>query len=451
MSSPSARDGGEAEETSRQPRAEETGSQPRAEETGSQPRAEEVRRRWRAGGLRSIAGVVAGLALIGLWVWAAHLLWHSSEPAGSHLAQLDPSHYFSRAFLARSASYQRFLDIDGLLSTIALVVVLVIYAARGARLMRESAAGPIGTGMLLGMLGFAIVWLAQVPFGLAAVWWERRHHVSHQGYVSSLVESFSALGSKFLFVSFALALAMGLARLTRSWWVLAVPLFAALALLFSFLSIYLIPDTHPLRTATTLTDARQLARVEGIPNTRVEVQNVARFTTAPNAESVGFGPTRRVILWDTLLDGRFDRSQVRAVLGHELGHLAHHHIAKGVGWLALFLIPATALIAYFTRGRGGLGRPEAVPLALLVFIVLQLIALPLQNIVSRHIEAEADWASLRATHDPAGTRSLFRTLASSSLEDPEPPTWSYVLNANHPTIMQRIEMVNAWQQRNPAR
>jgi STE24 endopeptidase len=302
------------------------------------------------------------------------------------------------------------------------------------------------------MLGFAIVWLAEIPFGLLAVWWERRHGVSHQGYVSSVVSGFLGLGSEFLFVSFALLVAMGLARLSRRWWwAAAAPLFAALALLSSFLSIYLIPETQPLRDPSTLADMRSLARIEGIPGTRAEVQNVHRFTTAPNAESVGFGATRRVVLWDTLLDGRFGRREVRAVIAHELGHLAHHHIIKRVGWLILFLIPATAIVALATGRLGGLARPEAVPLALLVFIALQLLTGPLTNIVSRREEAEADWSSLRATHDPQAAKGLFVRLATTSLANPDPPAWSYVLYADHPTIVQRIAMVEAWRQRNPGR
>jgi STE24 endopeptidase len=278
------------------------------------------------------------------------------------------------------------------------------------------------------------------------VWWERRHGVSHQGYVSSVLDSFLSLGGRFLFVSFALLVAMGFARLTRRWWwALAAPLFAGLALLFTFLSVYLVTQTKVLGNPTTAADVRSLARTEGIPGTRAEVQDVHRFTTAPNAESVGFGPTRRVILWDTLLDGRFDRREVRVVTAHELGHLAHHHTLKRVGWLILFLIPATALVALATSRRGGLGRPEAVPVALLVFVLLQLISAPLMNIVSRHEEAEADWSALRATRDPQAARSLFVRLALTSHADPDPPAWSYVLYADHPTIVQRVAMVAAWQ------
>jgi STE24 endopeptidase len=298
------------------------------------------------------------------------------------------------------------------------------------------------------MLGFAVLWIAEVPFGLAAVWWERRHGISHQGYVASLVTSFLSLGGKFLFVSLALLLAMGIAGvLRRWWWAVAAPMFAGLALLSAFLTVYLIPDTHPLRNPQTIADVRELARIEAVPGTRAEVQDVDRDTTAPNAESVGFDSTRRVILWNTLLDGRFSRGQVRVVTAHELGHIAHHHILKRVGWLALFLLPAAGLVALSTRRRGGLARPEAVPVALFVFVVLQLLTMPLTNIVSRRQEAEADWSALRATRDPADARALFRTLAKTSLADPDPPAWTYVLYEDHPTIVQRIAMVDAWQAR----
>ncbi len=399
------------------------------------------------------AGILAGL-IVGaiLWGLAAHALWHSTVPPGLHLPAVDPSTLFSSHFLSRSRSYERLLDIDGLLGEITLLVVLVIYTKQGHRLMRESAAGRIGTGMLLGMMGFAIVWLAEVPFGLVAVWWERRHGVSHEGYVSSVISGFLGLGGEFLFVSFALLVAMGLAGISRRWWwVGAAPLFAALALLSSYLSIYLIPNTHPLRDPATSADMRSLARIEGLPGTKAEVQEVHRFTTAPNAESVGFGSTRRVILWDTLLDGRFDRREVKAVIAHELGHLAHHHILKRVGWLLLFLIPATAIVALATGRIGGLGRPEAVPLALLVFVALQLLTGPLTNIVSRRDEAEADWSSLRATRDPQAAKGLFVRLARTSLANPDPPSWSYALYADHPTIVQRIAMIEAWKARNPQR
>jgi STE24 endopeptidase len=398
--------------------------------------------------LRSAVSLLVLAALVVGWVLAARALLHTTVPAGLRLSSLDPRSLFSASYLRRSDSYERFLDLDQLLGEVTLLVVLALYARRGHRLMRESAAGRIGTGMMLGMLGFAVLWIAEVPFELAAVWWERRHGISHQGYLAALLASFISLGSTFLFVSIALLLAMAIAGvLRRWWWTLAAPLFAGLALLSTFLSVYFVPDTHPLRREPTAAAIRHLARVEGVPGTKADVQDVDRETTAPNAESVGFGSTRRVILWNTLLDGRFDRGEVQVVSAHELGHLAHHHPLKRVGWLLLFLLPAAALVALATRRRGGLARPEAVPVALFVFVALQLLTMPLMNIVSRREEAEADWSALNATHDPAAARSLFHKLATTSLANPDPPAWSYVLYADHPTIAQRIAMVDAWQAR----
>ena len=408
-----------------------------------QPSAHAPRARRRAL-LIALGALVAAAA----WVIAARALWSSSVPGGLQLPRLDPNAFFSRAFLSRSASFERFLDIDRILEIVALVVVLGLYARRGHVLIRESAAGRIGTGILLGMLGFAVVWLAEIPFGLAAVWWERRHHISTEGYASSLLTSFLGLGVQFVFVALAIVVAMGAAGfLRRAWWTLAAPAFVALALLFAFLAPYLIPKTSSLEDPRTRAEAAALARTEGVPGTKVLVQNVRRNTTAPNAEAVGFGPTRRVVLWSTLLDGRFTRGEIRVVTAHELGHIAHGHTLRRVGWLALFLIPAAALIALATRSRGGMARAEAVPVALFVYVVLQIVTLPLWNIVSRHEEAEADWSALRATRDPTSARSLFVELARTSLADPDPPSWSYVLSADHPTIMQRVAMVQAWERR----
>src|SRR6185312_15267226 len=103
------------------------------------------------------------------------------------------------------------LALNGLAARLVLIAVLVLYARRGQVLMRESAAGRIGTGMLLGMLGFAIVWLAELPFGIAGLWWERRHDATEMGYVEWVIANFFGLGGQFLFICLALGIVMGLA------------------------------------------------------------------------------------------------------------------------------------------------------------------------------------------------------------------------------------------------
>ena len=148
----------------------------------------------------------------GAWVAAAVLLWQSSVvPGGLHLSGTDAHRYFTDRQLTRTASFTRFERWDFVASQIALVAVLVLYARYGGRFARESAAGRIGTGMLLGMLGLGFVWLVQIPFGLADLWWERRHGLTHAGYLGWIFRDWAQLAGEFAFVSLALVIVMALA------------------------------------------------------------------------------------------------------------------------------------------------------------------------------------------------------------------------------------------------
>ena len=74
--------------------------------------------------------------------------------------------------------------------------------------------------------------------------------------------------------------------------------------------------------------------------------------------------------------------------------------------------------------------------------------MPLENVISRHMEAEADWMALRTTRDPAGVAATCASFGATSLANPDPPSWAYLLFENHPTLMQRIAMAKAWDARN---
>jgi Zn-dependent protease with chaperone function len=396
---------------------------------------------------RTVRAVVLVVLAAG-WAVAILLLWRSTVPDDLRLPHLSAGAAFSPALLGRTSHYQRFVRWDYLLATIALIVTLAVYARRGARLTRESAAGRIGTGMLLGMLGLAILWLVQLPFGLAGVWWDRRHGVSHESYVEWAFGNWVELGAEFLFVCLALLIVMALAApLGDRWWIAGAPVFIALATFFVFLTPYLLPDTHRLHDPSLRAAAARLERAEGASGIPIEVEEVHGETSVPNAAATGLGPSKRIVVWDTLLDGRFPRPQVLFVLAHEIGHHAHAHLPRSIAWYALFAFPGAYLIARLTRSRGGMYEPAAVPLSLFVLVALQLVAQPLQNVISRRLEAEADWSALQTTRDPAAGRALFRRFASTALEEPNPPTWDYLLLETHPTLIQRLAMVEAWRRR----
>jgi STE24 endopeptidase len=358
-------------------------------------------------------------------VVAAWLLWRSSLPA-YHLPHLNEDALFPSHALHRAQRFSRGERLLWLGKTITQLIVLGLFAGYGVRWMRESAAGPIGTGMLLGMIGFALVWAAELPFAV--------HYGLSGSYAQATIGNWFALGVRFVLLCVALAIVMGLARVRRighRWWLLAAPVFVGLQILLAFVSPWLLGGSS--------FHARYVARLERIENVHVPVRVLSGYSE-PNAFATGLGASRRVFLWRPIVDRPFTPRMDRFVLAHELGHLAHNHIWKSIGWYTLFAFPLAFLIALATRRRGGMGVPEAVPLAIFVYVVLQLVGLPLQNVVSRHFEAEADWSALRATHDPVAGRQLFRLFASQTLDDPNPPWWDYVFLENHPTLMQRIEM-----------
>ncbi len=367
-----------------------------------------------------------------LWAVVAWLLWRSSLPA-YHLPHLDEHALFPAGALHHAQHFSSFERLFWLGKTVAQLVVLGLFARYGVRWMRESAAGPIGTGMLLGMIGFAFVWAAELPFSVLNIWWRHRYGLSGS-YAQATIGNWFELGVQFVLLCVALAIVMGLARarwIGARWWLLAAPVFVGLRVLLAFVSPWLLGGTA--------LHARYVTTLERTEHVHVPVRVLSGFSE-PNAFATGLGASRRVFLWKPIVEPPFTPRMDRFVLAHELGHLAHNHIWRSIGWYALFAFPLAYLLAVTTRRRGGMGVPAAVPLAIFVYVVLQLGALPLQNVVTRHLEAEADWSALRATHDPGAGRQLFRQFGSETLDDPSPPGWDYVFLENHPTLMQRIEM-----------
>jgi STE24 endopeptidase len=400
----------------------------------------------RVGRRRVVAAVALALVAAG-YALAVVVLSRSTVPAGLDLPHVDVEQAFGAEDVAEARSFESVSRVFFLLGTATVLVILGLYARYGPRFTRESAAGRIGTGMLLGMLGLGILWFAQVPFGLLDLWWQRRHDLVETGYLEWIVSSWLALGGEFLFISFAILVVMALARpLGDRWWIAGAPFFVGLVALFAFVFPYLTPD---LRRASPeiRVEARQLAAEQDTAPVRVDVEEVEEVTSAPNAYAAGLGPTRRIVLWDTLLDGRFDDDEVTFVLAHEVAHLARGHIWKSIAWYALFAVPGAFLIAMLTRRRGGMFRAEAVPLSLFVLVALSVLASPFQNVVSRHLEREADWEALQATEDPGAAEGLFDGFVETSFGDPSPPTWAYVLIDTHPTLAQRVAMARAWSAR----
>src|SRR5205085_6559223 len=100
-------------------------------------------------------------------------------------------------------------------------------------------------------------------------------------------------------------------------------------------------DFTPLPEGETRSDVLDLAYAAGVRVGEVYSVDASRRTTAANAYVTGLGPTKRVVLFDTLLD-RYSRDEVRLVVAHELAHVRHRDVQRSVLYAAI-VAPAAAL------------------------------------------------------------------------------------------------------------
>jgi len=208
---------------------------------------------------------------------------------------------------------------------------------------------------------------------------------------------------------------------------------------------------RPLGDAALAGEMRALAERAGVPVRDVLVADASRRTRRENAYVSGLGRTRRIVLFDNLLEASEPR-QIRLVVAHELGHRRARHVERGT-LLAMAGAAAVVLVLWGLLswpalleaiGASGPGDPRVAPFLFLVAGVFELIGLPLGAALSRRWEREADRSSLELTRDPQAFESAHRRLARANLADLEPPRAFYALLFSHPTPPERIAAARAW-------
>ncbi|MEY2517088.1 MAG: endopeptidase, partial [bacterium] len=175
--------------------------------------------------------------------------------------------------------------------------------------------------------------------------------------------------------------------------------------------------------------------------------DASRRTTAANAYVTGLGHTKRVVLYDTLLE-HFTRDELRLVVAHELGHVRHDDVPRGLLFIAIVAPFGLLAAAQLTRrlapapanGRPG---PEILPALALSVAIVSALTTTVSNQLSRRVEARADSFALELAREPDAFISFERRIALRNLADPDPPGWVTFLTATHPPIADRIGIAEA--------
>lgn len=407
-------------------------------------------RRGRAAGLAALAVAGAGGA-VALLRWR---LWSGGVPAPEPAALRD---WFDPAELVRSRDYRRGVWAMAAASVLVAPAVGVAAALTGSRwrpvVVRLAAGRTWRAGLATGA-GLAVALsVAALPLAAARYAWGRHYGLVTQGVGGWLADAAKGIGIQTVLLgAVGTGLAVMIRRWPRAWWVglsgLTVALVYGLTLLAPIVVEPLFQKTTPLRDEALSRDILDIARKVGVDAKDVKVSDASRRTTVANAYVSGFGSSRHIVLYDTLLRD-FPRDQVRVVVAHELVHAEQHHVLKGATWGAILAIPACLMMFAVVGWRTGFepaGPGEAgtdlvvrrLAVAAATAIVLSAASAPLGNWVSRAMERQADWGALQATRDPAADIGLQQGLTRTALGVPDPPGWVMFLFGTHPTALERI-------------
>lgn len=289
----------------------------------------------------------------------------------------------------------------------------------------------------------------------------RQYGLSVQGWGSWFGDV--AKGQAVSLIMFTLAI-WGVTSLIRKsprrWWfytwLLAMPVTVFVVFLAPLVLDPLFNNFEPLdKTNPQLVDAieRVAARAgQNIPRNRIFLMDASKKVTTLNAYVTGFGPSKRIVIWDTTLKNA-TTPETLFVVGHEMGHYVLNHVAIGMAALAvgmffglyvLYAIANWALPRFEQRWHmRNLSDWAAVPMLLLTFSILNIVADPISSTIGRQIEHSADIYGLEVTHginpnSQEAAAHAFQILGELALSYPYPNNFFVFWYSDHPPIRDRV-------------
>jgi STE24 endopeptidase len=360
--------------------------------------------------------------------------------------------YFSASEIERARDYQRpQLALYGG-ALLVQVGVLALLVARPPRRLQGPFRRPLVAAAVTGAALSVTISVAVLP--LKVIGRERARDVglitqSWSGYARDAAVSWG-IGGVIAGAGAAAGLAL-IRRFPRRWWVPG----SAVVVAFGVITIYAGPVVldplfntfKPLPAGQVRSDVLELARKAGVDVGEVYEIDASRRTTAANAYVTGLGHTKRVVLYDTLIEN-FSRDELRLVVAHELGHVHYDDVPWGLLYLALvapFGMLAVARLTGRLAPSGSAGSPAMLPALALGITVMTTAITMVSNQYSRAIEARADAFALQSTGQPRPFISFEQRITLRNLSEPDPPGWMTFLTATHPPAVERIGLGVAYE------
>jgi STE24 endopeptidase len=305
--------------------------------------------------------------------------------------------------------------------------------------------------------------LIELPFSIYTDFFrEHQYGLSEQSFGGWLRDNLIVVAANVVLVSIAVTIIYAAVRRAGArWWVWATGLSFVFLLVVQLISpVYLLPllnDYKPLPDGPVKTAVLSLARANQVPTNHVEWFDASKQTTRLSANVAGLLNTTRIALNDNLLN-KSSLPEIKAVLGHEMGHYVLNHVWKEPILLALIIGLAMWLLNLSMEralarwgGRLGLGDrtdPAALPLAVALFAIFFFLLTPFTNTVSRSYEGEADAFGLNAAREPYGWATAAMRLSTYRKISPG-PIEEFVFY-DHPSGYKRVHGAMIWLKENQA-
>lgn len=345
-------------------------------------------------------------------------------------------------------------------------LVLVLGLDLGPEVAGWVASSPWPVRLVVVTAVFAVI--SQVLLA-PADWWatmvhDRRHGLSNQTTGLWVADQLKSLLLGVVLSALLLVPIFWAIRRFDTWWLVGGLVFFALALFLNFVyPVLIMPRFNkftPMEPGPLRTRIEQIAELAETSIEGVYTMDGSKRSRRGNAFVAGFGPTKRVVVYDTMLsetDGRpaFPLEQIAQVVAHEIGHYRLNHIPKTFPLAGLQMLIALAFVQYVVgsdtvlgwAGVDDLGDPAAAPLFLLG-IGLPMAALGVVSAwVSRRNEREADLEALELLGDPTSFVAMWPAFVALNKADLEPGWWER-LNASHPGVAERMQFGLDWAEMN---
>jgi STE24 endopeptidase len=292
---------------------------------------------------------------------------------------------------------------------------------------------------------------------------EHEYGLSEQALGGWVRDQLIVTGVDILLGAVALSFIYAAVRRTGArWWLWATGLSLVFLLTLQLIApVYILPllnDYKPLPEGPVKQAVLSLARANQVPTDHLEWFDASKQTTRISANVAGLLGTTRIALNDNLLN-KSSLPEIKAVLGHEMGHYVLNHLWKEsillilpVG-LAFALLSAgvdRALAAWGPQLKiAGRADPAGLPLAFALFSVIFFLLTPLQNLIVRSYEAEADAFGLNAAREPYGWATAAMRL--STYRKINPGRIEEFVFYDHPSGYQRVHAAMLWLKENQPR